>query len=218
MTRSMKIKLAIGAVVVPVAAAGIAAAGATGAPGLSGETYAVYAETTTGFLPRTAYAVLPATGGYGTADGEAVSLAGTIEASALNANVTGAGDLEDASVQAYSTLGSVNILGGLIKAEGIVAMTASMVRTGSTGSNASGSHFARIEVAGTVLNPDIAPNTTLPLPGVGSVTLNEQIPGGDGSNSTSLTVNMIHVRLKHPLTGAQTGEIIAGSARSSVAR
>jgi len=70
------------------------------------------------------------------------------------------------------------------------------------------------------------------LPGVGYVVLNEQIPTGDGVTSSGLTVNMIHVYLQSitggivdPLTGqgiggitTTTGEIIVGSATSSVGR
>ncbi len=61
-----------------------------------------------------------------------------------------------------------------------------------------------------------APNTTLALPGVGYVILNEQIPTGDGVTTTGITVNMIHVVLQNALTGVQTGEIIVGSATSAV--
>ena len=50
----------------------------------------------------------------------------------------------------------------------------------------------------------------IPLPGIGSVILNEQIPGGDGIDTSSLTVNMIHVvltgvvdRRHHRRLGAQ---------------
>jgi hypothetical protein len=46
--------------------------------------------------------------------------------------------------------------------------------------------------------------------------LNEQIPSGDGVTSSGITVNLIHVVLQDALTGAQTGEIIVGSAASRV--
>jgi hypothetical protein len=55
-----------------------------------------------------------------------------------------------------------------------------------------------------------APNTRRSLPGVGYVVLNERAATGTG-----LTVNMIHVVLQDFL-GRQTGEIIVGSATSSV--
>jgi len=75
----------------------------------------------------------------------------------------------------------------------------------------------------------VAPNTNISLPGVGYVVLNEQIPSGDGVSSSGLTVNMIHVYLQSviggvctplgclPGTVTKTGEIIVGSASSTVA-
>ena len=71
---------------------------------------------------------------------------------------------------------------------------------------------------------DPAPNTTMALPGVGYVILNEQIPTGDGVTTAGMTVNMIHVVLQQPILGLlgqvigyQTvGDIIVGSATSSV--
>jgi hypothetical protein len=49
------------------------------------------------------------------------------------------------------------------------------------------------------------------------VVLNEQIPTGDGVTSSGVTVNMIHLVLTN-LLGAKTGEVIVGSATSSVTR
>ena len=63
---------------------------------------------------------------------------------------------------------------------------------------------------------DVAPNTQLPLPGVGYVVLNEQQITGDGVSSSGITINMIHVILQDVLTGLTTGEIIVGSAKSAV--
>jgi hypothetical protein len=60
-----------------------------------------------------------------------------------------------------------------------------------------------------------APNTTIPIPG-GAVILNEQIESGDGVHTSALTVNMIHVVLKDPLTGTITADIVVSSAHSDV--
>jgi len=83
-------------------------------------------------------------------------------------------------------------------------------------------------VNGVAISSDVAPNTRLDLPGVGYAVLNEQSLTGDGVSSSGITVNMIHVVLQS-LTGggcgllgclpgvlATTGEIIVGSATSSV--
>jgi hypothetical protein len=87
-------------------------------------------------------------------------------------------------------------------------------------SNADGSTFTNLMVAGQSFPGDqvVAPNTNINLPGVGYVVLNEQIPTGDGVTSSGMTVNMIHVYLQSITggTATTTGEIIVGSATSSV--
>jgi hypothetical protein len=72
-------------------------------------------------------------------------------------------------------------------------------------------------VNGIAVGDSPAPNQQIALPGVGTVTLNEQTPRGNGQTTSGLTVNMIHVRLTDLLTGAQTGEIIVGNAQSDAA-
>ena len=115
-----------------------------------------------------------------------------------------------------STLENVSLLSGLITADGVTALASSALSDGAASSNAEGSLLDNLVVNGTSISSDVAPNTRVDLPGVGYVVLNEQIPSGDGVTSSGLTVNMIHVVLLNALTGAQTGEIIVGSASSSV--
>ena len=113
-----------------------------------------------------------------------------------------------------ATLGAVNILNGLITADGVVAMASSTVGS----ADAEGSSLSNLVVNGVSLS-DPAPNTRVDLPGTGYVVLNEQIPTSGG-----ITVNMIHVVLQQPVldllggvTGYQTvGNIIVGSASSSM--
>ena len=125
------------------------------------------------------------------------------------------GDLTDGSgAVSTATLGAVNILNGLITADGVVAMASSTAEN----ANAEGSSLASLVVNGVALD-DPAPNTRVNLPGTGFVVLNEQIPTSGG-----ITVNMIHVVLQQPVLnlfggviGYQTiGNIIEGSATSSV--
>jgi hypothetical protein len=110
----------------------------------------------------------------------------------------------------------VNILNGLITADEVVANVMSSASQSGAFSDAAGSTFTNLTVAGRSLSGDqaVAPNTNVSLPGVGYVVLNEQIPSGDGVTSSGLTVNMIHVYLQSLLGSA--GEIIVGSATSSV--
>jgi len=60
-----------------------------------------------------------------------------------------------------------------------------------------------------------APNTRVELPGVGYAVLNEQIARGDGLQSAGITINMIHVYLLDPVSGAAAGEIVVSAATST---
>src|SRR5687767_3370688 len=96
MTRNTKLKFALGGVVVPIAIA-LAAGGMRPTVELTGESYALYAQTSTGSLPRTAHAILPLGGGIASSEAADVNLAGIVEATALDASITGVGDISDAS-------------------------------------------------------------------------------------------------------------------------
>src|SRR4029077_20754233 len=88
------------------------------------------------------------------------------------------------------------------------------VSNGSTAtSSAAGSGFVNLVVNHTAIAANVPANTRIVIPGVATVILNEQITGGDGHHSTSLTVNMIDVVANGSLG---TGEIIVSSAHSDV--
>ena len=141
-----------------------------------------------------------------------MSVSGLAGADNLFAFATGS----EGSAESNTTLENVNLLGGLITADGVTALASSALANGAAVSDAEGSELVNLVVNGVSMGSDVAPNTRVDLPGVGYAVLNEQIPSGDGVTSSGLTVNMIHVVLLDALTGAQTGEIIVGSATSSV--
>jgi len=172
----------------------------------SAESFGVSVSTVT-VNQKTPSAVLPADGGTAQDQAGAVTVANLVTAQDVFAIVSGSSD--DASdAVSNATLGSVSILGGLITADGVVAVATSTLGN----SNADGSSLANLVVNGVQL-ADPAPNTRVNLAGVGYVVLNEQIPTDGG-----LTVNMIHVVLQQAtLTGLRTtGNIVVGSASSSV--
>jgi hypothetical protein len=59
-----------------------------------------------------------------------------------------------------------------------------------------------------------AANTTLTVPGVAVLVLNEQNTGGNGVTSSSMTVNALHLTLTN--VGVLTGEVIIGHAAAAV--
>jgi hypothetical protein len=169
-------------------------------------------------LPRSPLATLDPATGMADAAAASISAIGALAAESLASITTGVIGENAASAQSSSTLQNVNILNGLITAKAVRGLASSASNGSTATSNAAGSGFVGLVVNGiALLDGAPAPNSQIALPGVGTVTLNEQIPRGDGRTTSGLTVNMIHVRLKDALTGVQTGEIIVGAAGSDAA-
>jgi len=209
--------------------AGFAVAGV--AQSVGGQAYGTYVNTPLASSGQSPLAVLPAVSGTdgaeADAEGSTQNIANTLSSDFLNSITSGQIGPAEAGAQSTATAASVNILNGLITADELVANVVSSASQGAAFSSADGSTFTNLVIAGVgSLSGDqpVAPNTNIPLPGVGYVVLNEQIPSGDGVTSSGLTVNMIHVFEQSPILGLlgqvlgyQTvGEIIVGSASSSV--
>jgi len=200
--------------------AGFATVAAAQSP--AGTAYCTYVQTPLASSGRTALVVLPAVSGTdgSEADGSGgtLNLPGALSAEFLKTITTGALGTAESGAQSTSSAENIDVLGGLITADGLVANVRTRVAGGVAVSDADGSTFSNLVVAGVpVTSGDgaVAPNTRINLAGVGYVVLNEQLRSGDGASTSGLTVNMIHVYLKG-LFGATTGQIIVGSASSSV--
>jgi len=208
--------------------AGLAAAGS--AQSVGGQAYSTYVNTPLGSSGQSPLAVLPAVSGTdgaeADAEGGAMSVAGALSSDFLNSITSGEIGAAEAGAQSTSSAASVNILNGLITADEVVANVMSSAGQSGAFSDAAGSTFTNLTVAGQSFSGDqaVAPNTNV------YVVLNEQIPTGDGVTSSGMTVNMIHVYLQSIMggtvdaltgqviggTATTTGEIIVGSATSTV--
>ena len=193
------------------------------AQSVGGRAYGASVDTPVASQGRTVVAALPSTpsptGDVRTAEADALSVPGALSASFLNSTAAGAVEQGGASAETVASVADVNILNGLIRAAEVVAVATSGRDGSSAWSNGLGSTFEDLVVGGVrVVSGDrtVAPNTRMSLPGVGYVVLNEQRRTGNGSTSSGITVNMIHVFLKNALTGSTVGEIIVGSASSRV--
>ena len=165
------------------------------------------------------FAVFATDGDMAAADADALNVPNALSSDFLNSFTSGAIGTAGASAQSIASAADINILSGLITAKQLIAAATSSRSATGAASNANGSTFEDLVVAGapvTVGDGAVAPNTQFALPGVGYVVLNEQTVSGDGVTTTGITVNMIHVVLQDALTGAKTGEIVVGSATSSV--
>jgi len=90
-------------------------------------------------------------------------------------------------------------------------LTATVIKSSCTASGPGSTGSTTIlgtNLPGLSANP--APNTTIAVPGLGSVTFNEQIRSNSPGRSTSITVNAIHVHLANMLAA---GDIIISHSR-----
>jgi hypothetical protein len=158
---------------------------------------------------KSASAVAPSEGGMSQSEAGDVTVASLVTAQDAKAIAGGFSDGAHSDAVSSATLGRVSILGGVITADGVVAMASSTPGQ----SDAAGSGFSNLVVNGVGMSAP-APNTLVALPGAGYAVLNEQIATAGG-----IQVNMIRVVLQQPtlLGGYQTvGSIIVGSAASTI--
>jgi hypothetical protein len=95
----------------------------------------------------------------------------------------------------------VSLAGGAVKA----SLANTSCRIDSAGNVTVTTSFAGLTVLGNSVSASPPPNTTVPLPGVGTVTLNEQTSTVGQGGTRSITVNAIHVHLAGALAN---GDII----------
>jgi hypothetical protein len=109
-------------------------------------------------------------------------------------------------------IASINLLGGIVSVDAIQAVAQSSVTNGVTTISTDGSGFTGLTVAGVTIPLNTPPNTTLPLLGLGTVTINEQIV-----KPTSVVVNGLHLKVSTVnLLGLPVGsEIILAHADSA---
>lgn len=189
------------------------ASAAASAQSISGTAYAARVTMANGTSSKGPSVVLDPTTGMTEASDDSFSVPGAMSSKVATALTTGATGSGRGAAQSVATLADVSVLNGLIQASRVYAIVSTTGNGASRASNAFGSSFEGLVVAGQTVAADgaVAPNTRMNLPGVGYVVLNEQIQSAGG-----ITVNMIHVVLQNAVTGAKTGEIVVGSASSAV--
>jgi hypothetical protein len=130
-------------------------------------------------------------------------------------NVANAPELSTASSEVHG----ISILNGLVTSD--VAKSVSTTTFGGIQNfnySSAGSSFANLRVLGLPINYTPAPNTTIALPGIGKVVLNEQITNSIYPGNIHFSVNMLHVYITLPnLLGIPLGtEVIVSGATSGI--
>ncbi len=128
------------------------------------------------------------------ATGASMQLGTFASSGAVTDTVTSTHTATTADVHANSTVQSANILSGLITADNVTADAFSHA-TATAATSHGGATFVNLVVLGVPITVNPAPNTTISLPGLGSVVLNEQTGPINGVNHTSMSVNAIDVNV-----------------------
>jgi hypothetical protein len=201
--------LLLASAVVLGAAGGAAASGTVGlvGGGAYGESVSVQPvlgpAVTSGPMPTV---TLPATGGGPfTANLVSLVIPRLLEAHALSVSTQGAlgtSGFVASSAQAANTSAAAGIVNA-----GVVS---SRCRIDSSGAVTGSAAFANLTVLGSPVSGNPAPNTTIPLAGVGTLILNEQTTTTGLGGLRSITVNAIHLKLAGTLG---TGDIIVSQSR-----
>ena len=204
---------------VSLAAIGLLAGAATTnshANSVSGEAFGVSVNAVGVRVGPTPHVVLPPDGGMVSDQLLGIAVPDVAASSTLEVVTTGSIGPHCASAQSSATVEVANLLNGVVRAQAVVAMSTSTADGSTATSSSEGSTILGLSINGRELG-DVTPppNTQIAIP-FGTVTLNEQIRSGDGVHTSALTVNMIHVMLNDPVTGAITADIVVSSAHSDV--
>ena len=114
----------------------------------------------------------------------------------------------------------LNAFGGLVSADSVVAVSRTIATRSSVRSEAVGTTFVNLKVAGQSIPADVAPNSSAPLPGLGVVTLNRQQASGDGVAASALAVDamVIQVTMSNAFGLPVGAELVIGHADSGFQR
>jgi hypothetical protein len=189
---------------------------ATAAPGASvgGNAFGVYADAVITGIDETPVAAMPPGGGAASDAVLGVDLLGLVSAGPLEVTTNGSIAPGLATAQSTSVVENLSILAGLVTADRVTAQVTS-TSDGVVATSVPTATVTNLRVNGTPLGDDLpVPNTQIGIPGIATIVLNEQIPSGNGTTSTGMTVNLVHVTLLN-LLGQPIGEIVVGHAAAS---
>jgi hypothetical protein len=112
------------------------------------------------------------------------------------------------SVTSSADLATLNLLAGVVMID-VVKSSCSASESGTSATTS----LVNARAAGIGIPVDPAPNTTIAVPLVGTLILNEQLRSTGGGNS-AITVNALHLKLNSPVAG--TGDIILSQSRCAI--
>jgi hypothetical protein len=122
-----------------------------------------------------------------------------LTASAVTSTTTATVSATSADVTTTNEVAGVNLFDGLITAD-VIKVTAHSKKVDGTFTRDMRLEFVNLKVNGNSIPADVGPNTTIEVPGLGKVVINEQIQTFNANR-----VRGIYIKLLEPRGGLQTG-------------
>ena len=170
---------ALGAALI-VASAPARAAGLIGS--FAGNAYATFADVAVGPLAiglgKSAYIPCPCQGTGGTPISNNIAgltVGSVLKVGAATSTVFTNKTTTTATISDSSRIAGVNLLGGLITADALTAVANVLATETALTTTTTGTSFVNLKIAGQPIDVNVAQNTTISLPGIGSVTLRKTV-------------------------------------------
>lgn len=142
------------------------------------------------------YVELPASGGTVTNVEYSLDEPGLITAPIITVLTSGAVGTTHATADSATIIDQLDLLTGLVTSDQVVSFSSSTGDGLTALSDSNGTEFVGLSIAGVDLGNLVVPaNTAVPLPGLGVLILNRQIPGGNAGTTSSLSVEAVYVTL-----------------------
>ncbi|MHB8660300.1 MAG: choice-of-anchor P family protein [Solirubrobacteraceae bacterium] len=193
---------------------GVSAGEAQAATGFAGNGYGTYANVgNTVLAGPSAFVALgctTATGIHHTNTVASVNIPNLAATGAVNTTADSIAITGGVESRTTADVAQASLLSGRIRASEVKAVSTTSQDLTGLHVSAAGSSFTSLVVNGMPISATPPPNTTIALPGVGKVVLNEQIKS-IGVNGAYLIVNMIHVYVTsaQPKIAAGTQIVVA---------
>jgi hypothetical protein len=100
-----------------------------------------------------------------------------------------------AQVSNTSTITGLNLFGGLVTATAVKAVASVNATASQLNGNSTGSVFTNLVIDGNPISVNPAPGTTITLPGIATIKLNNVVVTGNHTKQRNVTVEMLRIEL-----------------------
>jgi hypothetical protein len=120
-----------------------------------------------------------------------VNIPGLVNTSLTIARSIGTRTATTANANEISHLEGLSLFGGLIQASAMQAEANINATATTLTTSPAGTFFVKLKINGTAMPSSPPANTVVPVPGIGTVTLNQVTQTGDGKTSSGLSVTLL---------------------------